>query len=188
MLKANFAHLAAGVDLSALPTQGWEAVAVFFLIGMFLTVLIQSSSATTAPALTAAGTGLLPLPHAALIIIGANVGSSSTAVLASVGANANARRVAASHVLFNVVTAVFAVAILPWLLPAVAAVAVIRGLPADPAVTLALFSTTFNGLGVVLMLPVTAAMVRFLRRRFVTPEEELARPRYFDPAALAVPE
>lgn len=187
VLKTSFSHLTANVDFSVLPADGWQAVAVYFMTGALLTAVIQSSSATTALALTAASAGLLPLPHAALIIVGADLGTSSTAVLASLGANSNARRVAASHVLFNTATAVFAVTTLPWLLPSLARAVEFLGFPNNPAVTLALFSTTFNFLGVILMLPVTAAMVRFLEHRFVTAADELTRLKYLDARALAEP-
>lgn len=89
--------------------------------------------------------------------------------------------------LFNVVTTVFAVAKLPWLMAGIVAARNLIGLPDEAGITLALFSTAFNVLGVVLMLPFTAAMVRWLERRFISREEDLARPRYLDDTLLEVP-
>jgi phosphate:Na+ symporter len=186
-LKTSFTSLAGQVDLAALPQQGWAATAAFFAIGMALTLLIQSSSVTTAIALTVASTGIVPVEHAALVIIGADLGTSSTAAFAAIGATAGARRVAAAHVLFNAVTAVFAVATLPWLMVGIVAARNLIGLPDEAGITLALFSTAFNVLGVILMLPFTAAMVRWLERRFVSREEDLARPRYLDDTLFEVP-
>ncbi|NLB57654.1 MAG: Na/Pi cotransporter family protein, partial [Gammaproteobacteria bacterium] len=101
--------------------QGQDAetiagIAAFVLSGIAITLLTQSSSATLAITLTAAAGGLLPLQAAAAMIIGANVGTTSTAVFAAIGATSPARRVAAAHVLFNVVTAAMALALLPALL------------------------------------------------------------------------
>lgn len=186
-LKTSFTVLAGQVDLAALPQQGWAATAAFFAIGMVLTVLIQSSSATTAIALTVASSGIVPLEHAALVIIGANLGTSSTAAFAAIGATAGARRVAVAHVLFNAVTTVFAIVTLPWLMAGIVVLRDLVGLPNDAGITLALFSTAFNLLGVVLMLPFTAAMVRWLERCFVSHEDDLARPRYLDDSLLEVP-
>ena len=186
-LKTSFTVLAGQVDLAALPQQGWAATAAFFTIGMVLTVLIQSSSATTAIALTVASSGMVPLEYAALIIIGANLGTSSTAAFAAIGATAGARRVAAAHVLFNFVSTVFSVASLTWLMAGIVAVRDLVGLPNDAGITLALFSTVFNVLGVVLMLPFTAMMVRWLERRFVSHEDDLGQPRYLDDSLLEVP-
>lgn len=152
-----------------------------------MTFLIQSSSATTAITISAASAGVVPVPLAALVIIGADLGTSSTAALASVGATANARRAATSHVLLNLVTAAFAAITLSWLLMVVVALRDLLRLPDDPGITLALFGTTFNVLGVVLMLPLTAQMVRWLERRFVSHEEDIARPRHLDATLLEVP-
>jgi len=186
-LKISFTALSGQVDFASLPQQGWAATAAFFALGMVLTVLIQSSSATTAIALTIASAGIVPIEHAAMVIIGANLGTSSTAAFAAIGATAGARRVAAAHVMFNLVTTVFAVATLPWLMVGIAAVRDFVGLPSDAGITLALFGTTFNVLGVILILPFSAMMVRWLERRFISPEEDFARPQYLDDSLLEVP-
>jgi phosphate:Na+ symporter len=186
-LKSNFSELSAHVDFATLPGAGWQATAIYFGIGLLLTVVIQSSSATTAIAISAAAAGIVPVPLAALVIIGADIGTSATAAIAAVGATSNARRAAAAHVLFNVVTTVFAVAALPWLIPAAIALRDMLSLPDTPGVTLALFATMFNVIGVILMLPLTTSMTRFLDRRFVSREEDLARLRHLDDTLLAVP-
>lgn len=186
-LKTHFSALAAAVDFAALPQQGWAAAAAYFAIGTALTLLIQSSSATTAIVIAAAAAGVVPVAHAALVIVGADLGTSATAGFAAFGATANARRTAASHVLFNLVTTLFAVATLPLLLVLVEALRERLRLPADPGITLALFATTFNVLGVLLMAPLTAPMVAFLKRRFRSREDDLAQPRHLDRTSLEVP-
>jgi phosphate:Na+ symporter len=186
-LKTSFSLLAGQVDFSTLPTSSWSAGVAYFSIGMVMTFLIQSSSATTAITISAASAGIVPVPLAALVIIGADLGTSSTAALAAIGGTANARRAAVSHVLLNLVTSVFAVATLSLLLPGVVTLRDMLRLPDDPSITLALFSTTFNLLGVALMLPLTAAMVRWLEQRFVTHEDDVATPRHLDETLLEVP-
>lgn len=186
-LKTSFSVLASHVDFSALPTSGWSAGLAYFSIGVVMTFLIQSSSATTAITISAASAGVVPVPLAAMVIIGADLGTSSTAALAAVGATANARRAAVSHVLLNLVTSAFTVATLSLLLMGVVALRDMLRLPNDPGITLALFSTTFNLLGVALMLPMTAAMVRWLEQCFVSHEEDLATPRHLDETLLEVP-
>jgi phosphate:Na+ symporter len=187
-LKANFSELAQVVDFAALPSSGPVAGMLYLGIGIVITLLVQSSSATVVITLSAASAGVIPPPLVALVIIGANLGTSSTAAIAAVGATAEARRVAASHVLFNLVTTVFAVASLPWLLPMVVAAQAVLGLPEGAPVTLALFATTFNVIGVVLMLPLTRPMVRFLQRRFTTDADNLARTQHLDATLLGVPD
>jgi phosphate:Na+ symporter len=186
-LKTQFSELAGHVDFSALPHEGWRAGVLYFGIGVVLTILIQSSSATSAIAISATSAGIVPVPLAALVMVGADIGTSSTAAFAAAGATANARRAAASHVLFNLVTAAFAVLALGGLLWLSRLLQSLLGLPDNEAVTLAVFSTTFNIIGVLLVLPFTGRMARFLERRFVTQDESLARPQHLDDSLLAVP-
>ncbi len=88
---------------------------LLILVGAIFTALLQSSSAATGVVITMVGTGVLPLDLALFIILGANIGTCVTALLASVGANANSKRVALIHFTFNVIgTAVFTAII--WIL------------------------------------------------------------------------
>ena len=87
---------------------------LLILVGVIFTALIQSSSAATGVVITMVGTGVLPLDLALFIVLGANIGTCVTALLASVGANANSKRVALIHFTFNVIGTVFFTAIV-WI-------------------------------------------------------------------------
>ncbi len=136
------------------------------LMGLLATVLTQSSSAALAIVLTAAAGGLIPLDNAAAAVIGANLGSTSTAALSALKATANARRLATGHILFNLVTGVIALLVLPAMLWLVNILTDWLDLEANPAVSLALFHTLFNVLGAAIMLPFTLPFARFLGRLF----------------------
>jgi len=185
MLQQSFTGLASQVDLP----QGDGALAVLAQVatGTLITVLMQSSSASMTIALTAAQGGLLTPQGAAAVVIGANIGTTVTAVLATIGATPNARRAAAAHVIFNALTGVVALALLPWLIGAIGVLREALELPADPAAKLALFHTIFNVMGVLLMWPVAARLTRWLQQRFRAREEDEAQPRYLDDTVLAVP-
>jgi phosphate:Na+ symporter len=155
--------------------------------GIVMTVLTQSSSAAMAITLTAAQGGLLSAQSAAAVVIGANVGTTVTALLATLGATPNARRAGLAHVAFNVVTAAAALLMLPWMVEAIATLRAWMGLPADPAARLALFHTVFNVFGVLLMWPLAAPLTRWLQRRFRSAEEDEALPRFLDDTVLPVP-
>ncbi len=199
MALAGFGVLFLGIDVlkdtfmdlgsqMALPEgSGVLGVLAHVGAGALLTVLMQSSSAALAIALTAAQGGLLEIDDAAAVVIGANVGTTATALLASLGATPNARRAAAAHVLFNLLTGAVALVLLPWLIDGVALFQDLLELDAAPAVTLALFHTVFNVLGVVLMWPLAARLAEFLARRFRTAEEDEARPQHLDSNVLSVP-
>jgi phosphate:Na+ symporter len=185
MLQQTFTGFAGQI---AIP-QGDGALSVMtqVLVGALLTVLMQSSSASMAIALTAAQSGLLSPQSAAAVVIGANIGTTVTAVLAAVGATPNARRAASAHVLFNLLTGVVALLLLPWLIDALGAMREALGLPPDPAAKLALFHTTFNLLGVMLMWPLAGLLTAWLLTRFRAREEDEAQPRHLDDNVLAVP-
>ncbi|HSG91188.1 MAG TPA: Na/Pi symporter [Pseudomonadales bacterium] len=187
VLKTAFEGAAASFDLAQLSPQGVWGLLACLAIGVAMTVATQSSSASIAITLTAATSGVLALDTAAAMVIGANVGTTSTAVLATMGATASARRVAAAHVAFNGITALVALLLLPALLWGVGRFETLLGMPSVPAVSLALFHTVFNVLGVVLMLPLTPRLAAFLDRRFVSSAERLGRPMHLDRSVAGTP-
>jgi phosphate:Na+ symporter len=155
--------------------------------GFVLTVLTQSSSAAIAITLTAATGGVLTLPSAAAMVIGANVGTTSTALIATIGATPNAKRVAAAHVVFNVGTAIVALIIMPGMLWFIAISNELLGLSQVPAVSLALFHTLFNVLGIAIMWPLSSRLAAFLEQRFRTTEEDQSKPQYVDKTLTTTP-
>jgi len=185
MLKSSFAGVAAGFTLPH--WQGYGGVVAMVLVGILMTVLMQASAAALVIAFSAAQSGLVTLEAAAAVVIGANIGTTVTAVLAVIGATPNAKRAALAHVLFNVLTGCVALLSLPWLLIGLDALRALLDLDAAPAVQLALFHTAFNVLGVILIWPLADALVVFLEARFRSAEEDEARPRHLDDNVLAVP-
>lgn len=102
---------------------------LLIVVGIIFTALIQSSSAAAGVVITMVGTGVLPLDMALFIVLGANIGTCVTAMLASVGAKPNSKRVAFIHFVFNFIGTVLFTAII-WIFK-------------DPAVDL--LSTAFPG-------------------------------------------
>jgi phosphate:Na+ symporter len=185
LLQSGFASLSADV---ALPRgHGVFGILLLLGVGVGLTVLMQSSSAALAIVLTAAQGGLLAAEGAAAMVIGANIGTTVTAVLASIGATSNAKRAAAAHILFNLLAGVVAFALLPFLLFALEGLRNWLAIESTPAAALALFHTAFNVLGVLLIWPLAPRLARFLQSRFRTAEEDEAQPRYLDQTVMQVP-
>lgn len=98
--------------------SNYGALSIFFgvIAGALLTALIHSSSALTAIVITMAFNHLVTWKFAASLVIGSNIGSTIDAVLASLKANADAKRTAAVHFLFNVATVILALIFLDPLL------------------------------------------------------------------------
>ncbi|WP_286239807.1 Na/Pi cotransporter family protein [Neptuniibacter halophilus] len=156
---------------------------LFVVAGFILTFLMQSSSAAMAITLSLTAAGAIPLPSAGALVIGANLGTTSTAMLSVIGATSNAKRIAAAHVLFNLLTGIVGLLILFLL----AGFAPSQNESANLVVLLAAFHTLFNLMGVVLMWPLTDRLEQFLQRRFRSQEEQLSQPRYLDDTVLASP-
>ena len=187
LMKDAFEAFAQNLAITTLSPTGVLGVVVYVLAGALMTVMTQSSSAAIAITLTAATGGVLGMDAAAATVIGANVGTTSTAAFAVIGATANARRVAAAHVIFNFVTAIVALLLLPLMLWIVRVTGSVLGLDDIPAVSLALFHTVFNVLGVLLMWPLTTRLAQFLLTKFTTQAERLSRPQFLDSNVMATP-
>lgn len=186
-LRQAFGDLAPLIAAESLPRPGIWQLPLFVLAGFLMTLLTQASAAAFALIITAASGGMLELLPAAAMVIGANIGTTSTAALSVIGATPNAKRVAAAHIVFNLGTGLVALLLLPSLLWLIGRLATAGDIVAGPALTLALFHTLFNLLGVVLMLPLTRPLAAFLRRRFCTTEEVESRPRHLDRAIALTP-
>lgn len=184
VLSSGFQHLGESFPL---PDAGTPLV-LLILLGIILTTLMQSSSAAVALVLTALAGGLLGFREAAAVVIGANVGTTSTALLATLGATANARRLAVAHVLFNVFTGVMALLLLNPLLDLVGRLAGLWQLDQDPAAQLALFHTCFNLLGIVLMWPLEPPLSRFLLGRFRERQKSTVQLQFLDRNLVTLPD
>ena len=187
LMKSGFSGLENLIIFDALQESDIIGLVVFVGVGFLMTLIMQSSSAAIAITLTAAAGGVVALPAAACMVIGANVGTTSTAALAAIGATPNAKRVAAGHVIFNLMTGAIALLTLPLMLLAIEWFQQSAGMAGGPATFLALFHTLFNLLGVLLIWPFTQRLVTFLKRQFRAAEEDEARPKYLDKTLLGTP-
>ena len=186
VLKSGFEGIGSGIHL-AWQGDGIVSILFYLAIGFLLTVIMQSSSAAIAITLTATAGGVIPIENAAVLVIGANVGSTSTAALAVLGSTPNAKRVAAAHMAFNVITGAVALFLLPLLLKFISSIRAILGQDAGPVTILAMFHTLFNVLGVLILWPFTKTMIRKLKRLFRSAEEDEAKPVYLDKNVIATP-
>ena len=160
---------------------------IYVLIGFLLTTLVQSSSAAMVIILSAAQGGFIPLSVAAAAVIGTNLGTTTTAIISVLGATSTAKRVAASHVIFNLLTATIALMIIVPLLHVAHITQDLLDLSETPAVTLAMFHTLFNILGIILIWPFAKKLVNNLDTRFITKDEIEGKPEFLDATVLAVP-
>lgn len=158
-MKDGFTFLAQGFDISKYILLNPY---FFLLIGLILTSIIQSSSASIAIAQSALFTQLITFDMAALFVIGANVGTTVTVLLGAIGGSPNKKRAAAVHLVFNLSTAFLAVILLlplSWL--------TFKIVPLSEAVIgLALFHTFFNLLGVTVWFFFIPKLASYLHGKF----------------------
>lgn len=182
-LRASFDGLSDSLPLAEFGSSPL-ALALFVVAGVAMTFLMQASAAVIAIALSLVHSGSITLAAAAALVIGANVGTTTTALMASIGATPNAKRISAAHVIFNLLTGLVG---LIFLILMASFLNRINAADFDLVTMLALFHTLFNVVGVALMWPLTDRMVGFLKKRFRTEEESEAKPRYLDNNILTTP-
>ena len=165
---------------------------LLILVGVVFTALIQSSSAATGVVITMVGTGVLPLDLALFIILGANIGTCVTALLASVGANANSKRVAFIHFTFNLIgTALFTALI--WILREPVVNLLYSAIPGQDQMALqmrvSLFHVIFNLSTTLLLLPFAKQLVDLSRLviKDKAPTEQAYTLKYVDDRLLSTP-
>jgi phosphate:Na+ symporter len=159
-MKGSVEDLAAAFDLESLPDLGlW----FYVLTGLVLTAIMQSSSATIAIVLTVLFTGVISFNAAAAMVIGANIGTTVTVILGSLGGIPVKKQAALSQLIFTVGTGIVAFLMLPlltWL------VLEVFRFSENPVLGVALFHTMFNVIGVLLFFPLIPAIAKFAESKF----------------------
>ncbi|QDU11344.1 Na+/Pi-cotransporter [Gimesia aquarii] len=167
------------------------------LVGCILTILVQSSSATLGITISLAATGLIPFETAAALVLGENIGTTVTALLASLGTTTNARRAAYFHVLFNIsgviwISTIFFwyVKFIPWLIDAdVTKAVMVNGQASYPGSVKAIAAThsVFNILNTLVFLPFAGKIAKLLTRIVKDQPEEISHLTSLDIRILETP-
>ena len=165
---------------------------LLIFVGIIFTALIQSSSAATGVVITMVGTGVLPLDLALFIILGANIGTCVTALLACIGANANSKRVALIHFTFNLIGTVLFTAII-WIFKDPMVNLLTTVFPGDDAMALQMrvsfFHVIFNVTTTLALLPFVKQLVNYSCLVIKDNQEETEKMsfRYVDERLLSTP-
>ena len=179
-MKGSVESLAQNLDLSRVPDYGlW----VYLLVGILFTAIMQASAASIAIVLTALHSQLITFEIGAVMVIGANVGTTITVLLGAIGGMPAKKRVSFSHLIFNVVTAVvafFGLPILVW------CVKVFFDINTNSVMGLALFHTLFNVLGVIIFLPFMGLLSQVLFKLY--PDHKAVLTMYIDRTPTEVPD
>lgn len=170
--------------LAELADGGWLARILTLGAGIILTIIMQSSAAVVATTLTALNSGSINFELAAIVIIGAAIGTTMTGVLAALGGSLYAKRTALAHVLFNLFSGMIAILLLPVLLSVLRLAQTHLSLQAG-GVSLAAFHTLFIAVGVIVFLPHAHWCARQIER--LLPERSDLPTRLLDESQWQVP-
>lgn len=188
-MKEGFDAFKDQIDLTRFALSGLLGLFIYSLIGAAATVIMQSSHATMVLILTALAAGQISYDNALALAIGANIGTTITAIIGSLGANFQGKRLALAHLIFNVLTAMVALVFISPLRDVVDWISTGVGIASDDfAMKLAVFHTIFNVLGVVLMLPLLNHLIAFLERRILEPVPDVSRPHFLNEAVDEFPQ
>jgi len=188
-MKQGFDVFSNYIDLTQYSVSGYLGVLIYAGIGIIITTILQSSSATLALILTALAAGQINYENALALAIGSNIGTTITAVLGAISSNISGKRLAGAHLIFNVTTGVIAIAFIFPLANFVNYLSEIVGIGlSDYTLKLALFHTIFNILGVLIMIPLISRLERFLLKFFKDKnEKDIDEPKFLNEAILEFP-
>ncbi|MDR0444230.1 MAG: Na/Pi cotransporter family protein [Treponema sp.] len=141
--------------IGAFRDMGFTAVLICAGAGLLMTLLVHSSSASTAIVITMAYSDIITYEMAAGMVLGANIGTTIDAALAAIGARTAAKRAALVHVLFNVLGTVWALPLIKPLLALVSFLTPGNPVAGDASITthLAMLHTVFNSINTIIFLP-----------------------------------
>ncbi|WP_233237875.1 Na/Pi cotransporter family protein [Bordetella sp. LUAb4] len=190
-LQQGMGGLAESLNPSDLPSvlgmadvswlTGTGGLLMLIIVGLAMTAVMQSSTASTAVTIASFYAGAISLEQGAALIIGQNIGTATSSAMAAIGASVTAKRLALAYVLFKLIAALIAIFSFPF------AVGLMRrlALSVDGTTLLAAYHTAFNVAGVAVLLPATQWFTRVVER--IMPSKETALERALDRSVLANP-
>ncbi|NFM31174.1 Na/Pi cotransporter family protein [Clostridium botulinum] len=186
IMKEAMAPLGQSEAFKSLALSLSHNVFLGIVVGMGMTAIVQSSSATIGILIALSSNGVLPLSAALPILFGDNIGTCVTALLASIGASKNARKAALFHLTFNVIgTVIFAFILVP-LTPFVRIITNLT--PGDVGRQIANAHTMFNLINTFIQIWFIKYIVAFVNKMIPgsDPYEKMA-PKYIDERLLENP-
>lgn len=190
-MKGGFDHIKDSIDLSQFAMSGMAGLIVYTFVGIIVTVLIQSSHASLTLALAALSVGQITYDNAVGIAIGSNVGSTIMAIIGSLNANIEGKKLTVAHVLFNVTCAIISVALIVPFMYITDVTSRYFGIADDDyTLKLAVFLSYFNALGVIIFYPLIPFMEKLLNKYMKDSRKrsKIDSAKYLDEQSLQFPD
>jgi len=184
MMQSGMVGFEGHLAPAAFPADSLGSRLVLVLAGAVLTMITQSSSASVAMAMTALKVGAINFPQAAAMVIGMNVGTTITPLIAVIGSSQAARRTAWSHTLFNLFGVIVGLVILsPYFRLLDLAFPGVIG--TSPTLSLAGFHSLLNLVALLICLPLARLFARLME--YLVPEKDISLARRLDARLLTEP-
>ncbi|WP_096016955.1 Na/Pi cotransporter family protein [Campylobacter lanienae] len=190
-MKGGFDNIKESIDLSQFAMSGVIGLLVYTFIGIVITVLIQSSHASLTLAIAALSVGQITYENAVGIAIGSNVGSTVMAVIGSINANIEGKKLTVAHVLFNVSCAVISIIfIVPFMYITDITSDYFNIAKDDYTLRLAVFLSYFNAIGVIIFYPLIPFIEKMLNKfmKDTHKRSKVHSAKYLDQHALQFPD
>ncbi len=184
LLKSGLEASAGSISLDHFQSSTLTGRLILVGVGVVLTVITQSSGATVATSLAAMHSGIIDLSQCLAVVIGADVGTTTSAWLACAGGTTDSRRTGISHVVYNLLTGAGAFLLLPVYQALLARFHPGLAETNAPFAVVA-FHSTFNVLGAIAILPFTNRFARMMRR--LIPERSPSPSSALDPKLAETP-
>jgi len=188
-MKEGFEAFKETINLAEYAVGGFLGLMLFSAIGVFATVVMQSSHATLVLIITALAAGQITYENALALAIGANVGTTITAIIGALSANVQGKRLAGAHLVFNLTTGLIAIIFIQQFMASVDYVSAAVGIANDDyTLKLAVFHTIFNLVGIIVMIPFIGKLVHYLTRFMHEKAVNVAKPKYLYAASIDFPD
>lgn len=190
-MKGGFDHIKDSIDLSQFAMSGLGGLLVYTFVGIIVTVLIQSSHASLTLAIAALSVGQITYENAVGIAIGSNVGSTVMAVIGSLNANIEGKKLTVAHVLFNVSCAIISIILIAPFMYITDITSDYFGIASDDyTLRLAVFLSYFNAVGVVIFYPLIPVIEKLLNKfmKDSRKRSKIDSAKYLDEQSLQFPD
>jgi phosphate:Na+ symporter len=181
LMKDGFDSMKDGINLAEYHINGLLGIITYVIVGIIITIVIQSSAATMTLVIVAISSNQIAYIDGVALAIGANIGTTLTAVIGAIGSNANGKKLALVHFTFNVVTAIILIILIQPMVALIDLIAPLIGIATtDLAMKLSLFHTVFNITGVLILSPFIPFFVKILEKTFIDPKLKSGEPKYLN--------
>lgn len=182
-LQDGMSDVARSFSLQSYGEDSFFQLLLLVVIGIVMTIIMQSSSTAMVITLTALAAQALSFEQAAVLVVGQNIGTTAKAYVATIGGTVHARRTAITHILFNIIVAIITLLFLPFIISFILWVGKMASFQ-DLAISLAFFSSFIYVIGILIVVPLLPVFIKIITR--IIPEKGDKLTKYLDASVATV--